>query len=67
MNLIQGCKEKMEVISDVYAQVKSFKQKQLLFEKHLVKKCSVNFPCCEKLGLESESPFPAKFATGKHF
>jgi hypothetical protein len=66
MNLIQGCKEKMEVISDVYAQVKSFRQKQLFFEKHLVKKCSVNFPC-EKLELESESPFPAKFSTGKHF
>lgn len=56
----------MEVISDVYAQVKSFRQKQLFFEKHLVKKCSVNFPC-EKLELESESPFPAKFSTGKHF
>jgi len=49
-------------ICNNYTFVKAFRQKLILFETHILKKCFTHFFTCDKYNKESKTQFPFDFA-----
>jgi ATP-dependent exoDNAse (exonuclease V) beta subunit len=51
-----------QLLPDLYTHIKSFRQKIVLFQSQLNKKCFMHFNTCQTFSQQTETQFPVDFA-----